>query len=670
MLIPPIYDQLGWSDGGMSVHQGVIGFRNGSLWGLIGINNKVQFEPAYYKLVPFNEKLFSVARRGKYANRFYMGLVDARGRIKLNLEYFQIQNQAGLAVFSEWFGQELKYGAFDADFNLLIPPVYDDIETTGQLLMAHKNGLINLLNLKGQLLDTALNHVEVHEDFVKLMRDGQYGARSLDGRLLFDIDQKDVLSSTESKSFPDWTVVRERLLFTIACDSLDYLGEETWIAHYNGYLHLLFPNGKIEKNDYELKYFGEGFALLKDLSSANWSAIDQTGKVVIEVQDSIYFNGRYFFGRAGKKWKVFDLKGAQLNEQPVDAVLPSTSSLVGMKKYGLWGILNTREGIQSAFRFDSLAFLSNIAVVKYIEEWGVIGAQQEWLVPPRYEEVHALSDHIFVAKRKNVHEIYRENLLQFKTPYEVLLNDFLLTKNESGHLRLHGSNGKPFVDTFFEAVNKYHQYYELRDSLALLFHQDGRHVLNRSDGIQSVHGFGDGFFMIKKDGAYGFVDQNGNLRIANRYDSVGLFAEGMAAIQIRGSWGYINKAEKLVVQPFYEEAGPFRKGLAIVKQDGFYGLLNLAGDLVLDTEWLAIRSTNFGNYILTHANGKQAICNERGLIFLSAGFERLTDASGERVIAKRSGKWGVVNYEGQPVVDFRYDDLEYAADMLLLKKGQ
>jgi hypothetical protein len=43
-----------------------------------------------------------------------------------------------------------------------------------------------------------------------------------------------------------------------------------------------------------------------------------------------------------------------------------------------------------------------------------------------------------VARRKRTYDIYRDDQLQFQTPYAVQLDERLLTSNEEGWLRLHG----------------------------------------------------------------------------------------------------------------------------------------------------------------------------------------------------------------------------------------
>ena len=40
VLIPPIYDAIGWSDGSQEVSGQIIGYKEGVNWGLISIKNK------------------------------------------------------------------------------------------------------------------------------------------------------------------------------------------------------------------------------------------------------------------------------------------------------------------------------------------------------------------------------------------------------------------------------------------------------------------------------------------------------------------------------------------------------------------------------------------------------------------------------------------------------
>ena len=99
--------------------------------------------------------------------------------------------------------------------------------------------------------------------------------------------------------------------------------------------------------------------------------------------------------------------------------------------------------------------------------------------------------------------------------------------------------------------------------------------------IEEIFKESEGLRAIKKNGQYGFVDSQGRLRIANRYDDIRSFSEGLAAMKIRGKWGFINHEDKIAVQPIYEEVTAFHHGRSIVKQKGLIGMIDMSGKQLL-----------------------------------------------------------------------------------------
>src|SRR5690606_13138636 len=87
------------------------------------------------------------------------------------------------------------------------------------------------------------------------------------------------------------------------------------------------------------------------------------------------------------------------------------------------------------------------------------------------------------------------------------------------------------------------------------------------EGTDEVLHESEGYRAIRKDGKYGFIDGEGRLRIANRYEGVRAFSEGMAAIRIQGKWGFIDRQDKIAVQPVYDQVEPFVNGSAIVTRN-------------------------------------------------------------------------------------------------------
>lgn len=69
-------------------------------------------------------------------------------------------------------------------------------------------------------------------------------------------------------------------------------------------------------------------------------------------------------------------------------------------------------------------------------------------------------------------------------------------------------------------------------------------------------------------GGYGFMDKTGRLIIPGNYDLAANFSDGLAAVKKDGKWGYINQQGRIVISLRYNEwAGAFHDGMARVAPD-------------------------------------------------------------------------------------------------------
>lgn len=80
-----------------------------------------------------------------------------------------------------------------------------------------------------------------------------------------------------------------------------------------------------------------------------------------------------------------------------------------------------------------------------------------------------------------------------------------------------------------------------------------------------VQSFSGGLAAVKTEGKWGFIDLAGALIIPARFEKVRDFSEGLAPVSLKGTWGYIDKTGNFAIQPQYESAAPFSNGLALVK---------------------------------------------------------------------------------------------------------
>jgi hypothetical protein len=158
---------------------------------------------------------------------------------------------------------------------------------------------------------------------------------------------------------------------------------------------------------------------------------------------------------------------------------------------------------------------------------------------------------------------------------------------------------------------------------------------------------------------YGFVDDRGRLRIANRYEGVGPFAEGYAAVKIQGGWGFIDKDENLRVQPFYSATMPFRGSVARVKRT-HWGFVDKTGKETAKPQYDSIQVLPTGRY-LVWKDGRKGLVSEKGRELFAPRFDFVSDHANGFVLLGRNGKLGLSDTGGFDVLPVIYDRLYFNA---------
>jgi len=69
-------------------------------------------------------------------------------------------------------------------------------------------------------------------------------------------------------------------------------------------------------------------------------------------------------------------------------------------------------------------------------------------------------------------------------------------------------------------------------------------------------------YPIYKNGKYGYIDSNGEIKIKPQFDDAQDFYEGLAVVYVNGLAGYINRNGEFILDPQYDYAGGFYNGIA------------------------------------------------------------------------------------------------------------
>ena len=86
--------------------------------------------------------------------------------------------------------------------------------------------------------------------------------------------------------------------------------------------------------------------------------------------------------------------------------------------------------------------------------------------------------------------------------------------------------------------------------------------------VQSTHS--RKLFPIQRNRLWGYIDNQGTVKIEPQFQMVDNFSEGLAAVQLKGKWGYIDETGKVVIEPRFTYAFSFSEDLAAIYEGGAF----------------------------------------------------------------------------------------------------
>lgn len=145
--------------------------------------------------------------------------------------------------------------------------------------------------------------------------------------------------------------------------------------------------------------------------------------------------------------------------------------------------------------------------------------------------------------------------------------------------------------------------------------------------------------------------------------AVSAYSANICAVQYKsGQWSYVNTRGASVTGSYYLSAQPFdAAGLALVQLlDGRYALIDTTGKHIsLSPETLKIEHCTpyMGNKMAVKYDGKYHYC-DASFTELFGAYDAAGSFNGGVAAVMEGKKWGVINENGEKVVDFIYDDVK------------
>ncbi len=644
VVVPPSFDALGWSDGSFSVAGNVTGYRINNQWGILSLQNKFITKAEYESLVYAGAD--NIVARKKINPAFSKtGLINLKGEIKIPFQYQGIVVHGLRAIVFDIVAAKYVFGLTNLENNVLVPLQFKSIYPLGTLRFAveNENGKIALYGEGGNpISDFEIDSISRFRDSKAVVYENlNQGLIDREGNIKLKPEYRsiEILGENVVRVLPP----HEQLFINEKNETVTSFEADELIP-VNGNFFIIKISGKYGLITRDLKAvcpvlydklspMGNDFFLAR--LSGKAGVIDSRNTEVIPfVYDSLLESGNNF--RAFKKtdgWCLIDRNNKPLTQKNYDWIGPIKNNLYPAEDNHYQGSLNeTGEEIIHCV-FDSLIETSNdLLVVKFKNQFGIINTREDWVVAPQTHPLHLINNQLYAQQQP--------------------LNLFL--KNFTGDIIYFTDNRVAFKKDFFLEY--------LPDGTEKTIDYNGR-IINRTEppklkNFEQIFQVSEGLRGIQRDGKFGFIDERGRLRIANRYDAIGEFHEGLAPVKLIGKWGFVNPSDQVVINPNYEKVGVFIDGIALATRNGKAGVIDKKGNTVLGFQYDSVQYSTKKKFLL-YNNGLVGLADVNGTVLIDPRFDHLSQLDNGLVLVDVQGKFGVITTLGHSVIPIVYDALTF-----------
>ncbi len=596
---------------------------------------------------PTEGSLIVARKKSSLSLRLVTGCLNTAGKEILPFQYDGITVSNLRAIVYTKVGNQFRYGLVDLENKTLIPQQYKNVYSIGSLRYAVENfdKKAALFTENGKQVTTfSIDSLSAYKkNFAIIYQSTQQGVVDREGVIRIQPIYREVKIEDDGSIFcrqlDEWLFLdgQNKLSQKKAADFVKPIDKNMLQVVSAGYIHL--EDYKLTPVHATLFSTLDNFVSRKAIFSIDgkYGIARRDGSIMVPARyEDLISNPPYFFANEkqnGKNnWTVLDSLGNRLSAKTYEHIYPFTGKIFPVSNRNYWGAIDAKGKEIIACAYDSIVQqLDDHIVVKFKGQYGIINLREEWKITPRNNRLKLITPdrYVEVSPKTTYLRTYDGNTIYFTDNTVSVTQDHIIEYIPSGSIWE--------IDLDGVIVNRKLQPDGLIDR-----------VFPEAEGLRG----------IRKNGQYGFIDSQGRLRIANRYDGIQPFNEGLAAVKIRGRWGFISHEDKIAIQPVYDVVEAFHKGFSLVKQKGFQGLIDKTGRVIIPPKFESVTVLGHGN-ILIRQGGLYGLCDKDGRMLINPKYNSLEDLSNNYVIVERDGKYGVISVQGISTVPLVYDLITY-----------
>jgi len=682
ILLDAKYQAFAWSAGIDKSNGALFGYQQNDLWGLMSLELEEISKPKYNSLLPFGDDFFIISEKSKYSKVLFYGLIKSNGRNKIKPKFRNIYPAGNHLIAAIKKEQTIFFGIMNSSGKAIVPFQYFHISYLGQnnYVLTKESGSKELVKLspKPTTLLHNMDSVSKFRDGVAIIfKNGKQGLIRQDGKILLPIEYKKI-EWNEGKHIyvtplDQWTIFNRKgqVVKTHKADSVFHLNDSLIVKNTSSFAQIrnviTDENKEVFHADI-LDVFGDRY-ILKN-SNHIYIAQDSNTNISERFGEEVRWNKDFF---VAKKKDYQGYKNVIINTEGKTIEADSfyfSKEFIALETNENWGLYdkNLREIIPPLY--DKITRNGDQFIVQFKSQFGVIDQENDWVIPPRYLMIESIDETYYKMVDDHLRE-YISNGTQKKEArlYYDFYGKYGVEQDLDNQFRLIDRKGNA-LSSFRTGI------YNGHGKSGILFQNRNQHILLDSLGKElfAIANYDtillseDDYLTVQKNGQWGFINNQGILRIANRYDTVRAFQNDRSAFKIRNAWGFINRKEDIVIQPYYSEVSDFEHNTAFVRFNNKYGLIDHNGEFIIEAEYDEIIKVK--GFFLIRKGSKWGITNSTGNVITYPTYDKILVQDGFLKVEKY-GSTRILSEDGRNLINQQFDNIYYDSQrkVFLAKKS-
>lgn len=377
-------------------------------------------------------------------------------------------------------------------------------------------------------------------------------------------------------------------------------------------------------------------------------------------------NTTFYPIKVNQLWGFIDEHGNVTIEPNFQDAENFNEGLALVKLEGKYGFVNKAGKLVIAAEYDdALAFNEGHAVVELKDKLGMINRNGEFIIPPRYEDLGNLENGFTYFLLDSLYGYFDAKGIERIKPKFTEAFDFENGKaivSRGDYYGLIDVFGTTFIAMKYQGLRHYHEdiYMAMQNDFWGLIKINGDTILPFV--YDYIGKLSDNRILIEKNGEFSYTDLKGNLLLTtwipvySEFKQLATFKNGYAKIKFAEKYNLIDTTgKKLFTQP-KENIGDYSSLIAVYKGDK-WGYVNPAGAQIIPFSFTWANSFD-GNFAIAGNDPFLGLINKQGQYVINPYFEQLTFLNDTLIIAKSLGNYGIISISGDTLLNFAYLSIE------------